>query len=75
MSDPRIMPDGPYEPQPSTPQPSPGPEPMVPGHTPAEVPTSPEPIGIPATDPDRAPGPGFDPGPGPSIPSDPQPRA
>jgi hypothetical protein len=72
MSDPRTTPDGPYDPQP---QPT-GPDvnPVQPGHTPTEVPIN-DPIGIPATDPDR--GPGYDPGPsidpGPTI--DPQPRA
>jgi hypothetical protein len=36
MSDPRTTPDGPYDPQPDAPQPSP--DPVQPGHTPTEVP-------------------------------------
>jgi len=67
-------PNGPYDPQPASPTPGPA----EPGQIPKEVPAGPEPIGIPVTDPDRAPAPGGVP-PGqpqtPSIPSDPQPRA
>lgn len=73
MSDPRTVPDGPYDPQPAT-NPIPT-SPVLPGHGPLEVPPAPstEPIGVPATDPDR--GPSIPSEPGPSIPSDPQPRA
>jgi hypothetical protein len=63
MSDPRTTPEGPYDPQPATPGPSP--DVVPPGHNPTEVPVN-DPIGIPATDPDGAPG--YDPGPG-TIPS------
>ncbi len=67
-------PNGPYDPQPQPTGPAPGPaQPTLP-----EIPGNTEPVGIPATDPDRAPSPGETP-PGPPqtppMPSDPQPRA
>ena len=56
---------GPYDPQPTPP--STNPDPVLPGHTPTEVPVR-QPSEIPATDPDRAPtGPMNDPDPGPLI--------
>lgn len=64
-------PIGPYDPQP---EPSgPAPTSVPPGQSPLEIPPAPstEPVGVPATDPDRSPGPESDPG----SPSDPQPRA
>ncbi len=66
-------PNGPYDPQP---RPS-GPDvnPVLPGHTPTEVPVR-NPEGIPAIDPDRPPGPNVDPAPAaPQPATDPQPRA
>lgn len=72
MSDPRTVPNGPYDPQPQPSQPT-GPSPVSPGHTPLEVPAAPsiEPIGIPGTDPGRSPDPAPSVDPGPAIPSGP----
>ena len=69
MSDPRTNPDGPYDPQPAAP-PAPA-APSIPEHGPIEVPFD-EPVGVPATDPDRAP---TSPDPGPTVPGPASPTA
>ena len=73
MSDPRVNPGGPYDPQPQPVTP-PGPTPASPpGHAPLEVPPVPatEPPGIPVIDPDRGPVPEPTAPPAPSPPTGP----